>query len=87
MPTYRIRRSDMSRVGIGIAEEVCEADGRKGVVVGIACRVELDHVHADGCGSVGFDATELVEAEGSAETSPSDVSKVERRMLMVWMLQ
>lgn len=35
---------DVAGVGVGVAEEVGEGDGGEGVVVGVVCRVEFDHV-------------------------------------------
>lgn len=34
----------MSRVGVGIAQEVCEGDGGEGVVVGVRGAVEFNHL-------------------------------------------
>ena len=33
----------MGRIGIGVAQEVCQGDSRKGIVVGKGGFVELDH--------------------------------------------
>ena len=43
----------MCRIWIGVPQEVCEGDGRKGVVVGEGGFVELDHYDYERCITVG----------------------------------
>lgn len=74
VPLDRVGGGDVARVGVGVAQEVGQRDGREAVVVGVVLGVEFDHF--EGCeggegGGVlsGFLLADASEGGGGAATA------------------